>query len=279
LTLSAGIRKLDDMGVWGTAILSDDLASDLRDDYRRMIGDGLSGPEATDQLLRQWMPSPEKDSDTAATFWLALAVTQWKCGRLEDRVKKEAIRVIDDGSALRPWRGSREEHKRAAVLAAARKQLQSEQPPLRKLAKVFRSTCDWEPGELIAYRLASGSFIVFQVIDHHSDAGGVAPNCEIFDWQGRELPGPSFFESVPMRAQIPFVPKTSAVASSALRPPRYRLMIGQASQREFPRERVIRMNAKVTIQHPPKPRNVSNPTLGCLWRWLDKDLERHYGLR
>ena len=71
-----------------------------------MIGDGLSGPEATDRLLKEWMPSSEKDPDAEAIFWLALAVTHWKCGRLEDRVKREAIRVIDDGSALRPWRGS-----------------------------------------------------------------------------------------------------------------------------------------------------------------------------
>ena len=72
----------DDMGVWGTSIFSDDLAADLRGDYRTMIGDGLSGPEATDRLLKSWMPSPDKDPDLAPVFWLALAVTQWKCGRL-----------------------------------------------------------------------------------------------------------------------------------------------------------------------------------------------------
>lgn len=272
------IRKLTDMGVWGTAIFSDDLASDLRADYRRMIGDGLSGPEATDRLLKEWMPSSEKDPDMAALFWLALAVTQWKCGRLEDRVKKEAIRVIENGSALRPWRGSPLERKRALVLETVRRQLDSPQPSLRKIAKTFRSTCDWEPGELIAYRLVSGSYIVFQVIDHHKDAGGVSPNCEIFDWQGPEVPPPSFFEAVPMRAQIPFASKKLQTPARKLGTPRYRLMIGQASNREFPKERVIRLNAKVGFQHPPKPRNVANPTLVCLWRWLDRDLERHYGL-
>lgn len=269
------------MGVWGTAVFSDDNAADLRSDYRRMIGDGLSGPEATNRLLQQWMPSSEKDHDMAATFWLALAVTQWKCGRLEDRIKKEAIRVIEDGSALRLWRGSPLERKRVAVLDATRKQLESPQPPPRKIAKSFRATCDWEPGELVAYRLLSGSFVVFQVIDHHKDAGGVAPNCELFDWQGPEIPPPSTFEGLPMRAQIPFVYEKSSAPMEAkpLGPPRYRLMIGQASGRELPKERVIRMNAKVTIQHPSKPRNHPNPTLVSLWRWLDRDLERHYGFR
>src|SRR5579863_2979263 len=201
LTLVVSLRKLESMGVWGAAVFSDDNAADLRADYRMMIGDGLSGPEATNRLLQQWMPSSEKDPDMAALFWLALAVTQWKCGRLEDRVKEQAIRVIENGSALRPWQGSPLERKRAAVLESAKRQLESPQPPLRKIAKVFRSTCDWEAGELIGYQLLSGLFVVFQVIDHHRDAGGVAPNCEIFDWQGPELPSPSIIEGIPMRAQ------------------------------------------------------------------------------
>jgi hypothetical protein len=260
-------------------VFSDDLAAYLRDDYRSMIGDGLSGPEATDRLLKGWTPSPEKDPDMAALFWLALAVTQWKCGRLEDRVKLEAIRVIDDGSALRLWRGSPLERKRAAVLEATKNQLESPQPPLRKVKKVFRSSCDWEPGELIAYCLLSGSFIVLQVIEHHTDAGGVSPICEIFDWQGPELPEPGKFEGLAMRAQIPFVPKHSTTPAVPRRPPCYRLMIGQASKGEFPVQRIVRMNAKCTIQHPAKPRGAVDPTLVCLWRWLDKDLDRRYGLR
>jgi hypothetical protein len=270
---------VDPMGVWGTAVFSDDHAADLRDDYRRMIGDGLSGPEATDRLLKGWMPSPDKDPDMAALFWVALAVTQWKCGRLEDRVKQEAIRVIDDGSALRLWRGRPLERKRAAVLEASKKQLESPQPPLRKIQKVFRSSCDWEPGELIAYRLLSGSLIVLQVIRHHTDAGGATPVCEIFDWQGPELPQPGVFEGLPMRAQIPFAPKNSAAPAVPQGPAHYRLMIGQAGRREFPEQRIVRMNAKCTIQHPAKPRGAVDPTLVSLWRWLDRDLERHYGLR
>jgi hypothetical protein len=57
LTLVVCLLKRNHMGVWGTAIFSDDLAADLRDDYRAMIGDVLSGPEASDLLLREWMPS------------------------------------------------------------------------------------------------------------------------------------------------------------------------------------------------------------------------------
>lgn len=266
------------MGVWGTSVFSDDNACDLRDDYRRLIGDGLSGPEATDQLLREWS-SMENDPELAATFWLALAVTQWKCGRLEDRVRDKALQVISDGSALRLWRGNKLERKRSVVLDAARRQLLSPQPPARRIAKQFRSSCDWEPGELIAYRLPSGSFIVFQVIELHHDAGGVTPVCEIFDWQGQEIPRPADLEGLPMRKQIPLVFKDRPPGPEREARPHYRLMIGQAGKREFVKERVFRLDAKLSIQHPAKPKGAVNLTTVSLWRFLDRTLEKLYGFR
>jgi hypothetical protein len=74
------------MGTWGTAIFSDDIACDVRDQYRECIGEGLSGSEATEKLMADYEQSLE-DSDEGPPFWLALAATQWKLGRLEDRVK------------------------------------------------------------------------------------------------------------------------------------------------------------------------------------------------
>ena len=35
------------MGTWGVAIFSDDLAADIRGDFRELIGDGLTPSEAT----------------------------------------------------------------------------------------------------------------------------------------------------------------------------------------------------------------------------------------
>jgi hypothetical protein len=261
------------MGVWGTAIFSDDNASDIRDEYRTLLGDGISGPEATDRLIKQWQPSSGRDPDLAAVFWLALAVSQWKSGRLEERVKREAIQVIDSGAAIRAWKGSSLEGKRAQVLEATHKLLHHPQPPARKIAKAFRSSCDWEPGELVAYRLLSSLFIVFQVAELHTDKGGTAPVCEIYDWEGPALPSSADLATCPMRPQTPRL-ETSARPN---RPPQYRLMILQASKREFPRARVFPLHQKLAVQHPPKPRGMANPTLVSLWRTLDETLKRHYG--
>jgi hypothetical protein len=261
------------MGVWGSAIFSDDNAADIRDEYRTLLGDGLSGPEATDRLIKQWQPSVGRDPDLAAVFWLALAVSQWKFGRLEERVKREAIQAIEGGQAIRTWKGSSLEPKRAQVLEATHKLLHRPQPPARKIAKVFRSSCDWQAGDLIAYRLLSSLFIAFQVTELHTDKGGAAPVCEIYDWQGAALPSAAELATCPMRPQTP----PWGTRTKANRPAQYRLMILQANKREFPQGRVFPLHQKLRVQHPPKPRGMANPTLVSLWRKLDETLKTHYG--
>ena len=173
------------MGVWGSGIFADDNASDLREEYRKLIGDGVAGPAATDRLIEEW--APHKDTDLAPVFWIALAVTQWNCGRLEDRVKEQALRAIADGSAIKPWAGSADERKRRAALETARRKLESPQPPLRQIHKRVLATCDWERGELIAYRLKSGDCVVLRMLDLHKDMGGAYPDCELLDWRGSEV--------------------------------------------------------------------------------------------
>jgi hypothetical protein len=91
------------MGAWGTALFSDDTACDVRDSCIDLVGDGLTGPEATKALLREWSASLN-DPDESPVFWLALAATQWRCGRLEDHVLQQALNVIDSGSDLATFR-------------------------------------------------------------------------------------------------------------------------------------------------------------------------------
>jgi hypothetical protein len=67
------------MGTWGTTLFSDDTARDVRDRYRELVGDGLSGFLATSSLLGEWRQSLE-DADVAPVFWLSLAATAWFVG-------------------------------------------------------------------------------------------------------------------------------------------------------------------------------------------------------
>ena len=121
------------MGTWGTAIFSDDTASDVRDEYRDLIGEGLSTEQATDKLLRHYAPSLD-DPDDGPPFWLGLAVTQWKCGRLLEQVKEKALHIIDSGADLKRWSG---DAKRRAVLEKTRAQLLSPQPRPTRIRKRY----------------------------------------------------------------------------------------------------------------------------------------------
>src|SRR5512142_3592223 len=132
------------MGAWGTAIFSDDTACDVREDYRDHIGGGLSGPEATDRLLYAWRETLH-DPDVGPVFWLALASTQWKCGRLESRIRDKALEVIANGSDLRRWADKLKLlTRRKLVLAKLEEQLRSPPPAEKRIPKRFRDHCAWE---------------------------------------------------------------------------------------------------------------------------------------
>jgi len=251
------------MGVWGTAIFSDDNASDLREDYRRLIADGISGPEATDRLLREW--APKGDPALEPVFWLALAVTQWGCGRLEERVKAKALGVIEDGSALSEWRGGKLERKRQVVLDATRKKLESPQPEARPIKKRVLAACDWERGELIAYQLRSGDWIVLRMLDPHTDQGGTCPVCELFDWRGPDLPAGG-------------IPDSTAALRE--RDGHTRIMILPIGKRLVRKDRIVRLNVKHSLaeDYSRKPRGVSNPTRVATWGRFDELLATDFGL-
>lgn len=175
------------MGVWGTAVFSDDLASDIRGDYTNALGDGLSGPEATARILKDYSSS-FGDPDESGVAWLALAATQWRCGRLEPETLEKAIAVIDSGSDLVRWKDSRDCNKRRAVLEKLRSQLTSPQPAAKKVAKHKLCESPWKEGDLFSYRLLTGRTILFRVTRQFTDKGGTYPVCKILDWVGDEIP-------------------------------------------------------------------------------------------
>lgn len=133
------------MGAWGVAIFSDDLAADLRTDFREMIGNGLTPAEATDLLLVEYASSLE-DPDEKPVFWIALASAQWKLGRLEDRALKMALQFIDNGADLARWDVPKDRAKREAVLAKTRAELLSPPPPAKRIPRTVKEANDWKVG-------------------------------------------------------------------------------------------------------------------------------------
>ena len=240
------------MGAWGPALFSDDTAADVRDGYRDLIGDGLSGPEATKTLVKQWGRALQ-DPDEASVFWLALAATQWQCGRLEASVKTTALSILEEGTDLGRWQENPKLlKKREAALNKLREQLLSPQPAEKRIPKRYRNTCDWEVGELIGYRLLSGTWFLFRVIGFHIDKGGKRPVCEMLDWSGTEIPSQDVLKHLRAKGR-PF-------------------MLGRLKERDLPVERVIRLGMKTEPEQKPGGFSV------LLWSRLDRQLRDWFGV-
>lgn len=244
------------MGAWGTAIFSDDTARDVRESYLDLLGDGLTGPDATKALLDVWSGSL-KDPDDAPVFWLALAATQWKCGRLEPHVRRQAFDVIENGSDLARWKSSAKDlKKRKLVLERLRLQLTSPQPPEKRIPKRFRDSNEWQVGDLVAYRLLSGRFVILRTIGHHTDKGGTGPICELLDWKGDQIP--NSLESLGIRTGSGVRPITQ-------------FLIGRTRAKERPNDRLRLLGINL------KPSQNPGGFTVLLWKWFDKTLKEEFG--
>ncbi len=176
------------MGTSNVAIFADAAAADVRGRYRDLIGDGLTGQAATDTLLQEWRAAVD-DVDDGPVFWLALAATQWACGRLEDRVRDRALAVIADTSHLGRWEKSGVRAKREAVLARLHTQLRAPQPTTERIPKRHRQETSLTVGDVFLYTPADGPSVLLRVVALRTDAGGTGPVVELLDWvEGRSLP-------------------------------------------------------------------------------------------
>jgi hypothetical protein len=178
------------MGVFGSGIFADDDALDVRSDYKHFLAEAQSDEGATEAISRQYGASLDDLAATTA-FWLALAWTQWKMGRLDPRVKAAALRIIDEDLDLKKWDGSPLRRKRAAALAQARQKIAAPQPAAKALPKPLAVQLPgWQFGEIIGVRVPSGKLALLHMIAYRSSSryGVKAPGVSILNWVGAEVP-------------------------------------------------------------------------------------------
>ncbi|WBW97425.1 hypothetical protein [Oceanirhabdus sp. W0125-5] len=189
------------MGIWGPKLYQDDIAEDVRYEYKDQLKRGKTNEEVTEELIN----SNEEiilDEDEAPVFWFALADTQWNLGRLLPHVKEKAIEYLDDGSNLNKWKregGSEKEYKtREKVLRELKEKLLSPMPEEKKISQYRLYKCQWNVGDIFAYRLESeiakkaGLFNRYLLIRKESEniwhPGHVIPNVYIQITNDTELP-------------------------------------------------------------------------------------------
>jgi hypothetical protein len=249
------------MGTWGTAIFSDDLASDIKGDYLELIGDGKNTEEATAILMNEYK-SELIDQYNVSVFWLSLAAIQWKSGRLVDNVKQKALAIIDQGNDLNRWKDNNVQYqKRKKVLQKLKNQLLSPQPIPKKIPKRFRNSTDWEIGDVVSYKTLSDKYILFRVIGFHEDKGGRAPVCELLDWIGQIIPSEKEINKLKIKIHKE---KNNYTVS--------KFLIGSTSVREFPVKRV-----KLILKNSQTSQN-TGVCVGCVWRFLDRQLKEIFNI-
>ena len=140
------------MGAWGTALYSNDVACDIRGDYKDALRRGKSNEEITNRMIEQ-----NKDyfgTEDEGLFWFALADTQWNYGRLMPEVKEKALFFIENDHDDR-WETNKDRLAWSNTLAKLKDKLLSEQPPEKKVSKYRTYHCEWKLGDVYAYRFSS----------------------------------------------------------------------------------------------------------------------------
>ena len=188
------------MGAWGTAIFSDDFACDIRDDYVKEIILGKTSTEATETVKSIHLPT-DPDDEELPVFWIALAITQWKKGRLLPEVRDEAISAIESGKDLLRWESEAKKVwvKRKNELNKAKQTLLSPMPPAKKIPMPSWMKDDpWQLGDLISYKITYkditypeyiGKYVILRIVETRSiQRDGPKRNFySVYNWYGDEI--------------------------------------------------------------------------------------------
>ena len=146
------------MGSWGPKLYQDDVAEDVRDYYKDQLRRGKTNEEVTNELIED-NEDIISDEDEAPVFWFALADTQWSLGRLFPFVKEKALEHLKSGENLKRWEEeaiNKKEYKaREKVLQELEQKLMSPMPPEKKVSQYKLYKCEWNIGDVFAYKLES----------------------------------------------------------------------------------------------------------------------------
>jgi hypothetical protein len=267
------------MSASGTGIFDDDVACNIRAQYRALLRDGKAPAQATRAVLRDWQPALG-DAEDGPVIWLALAAIQCRYGCLEPRVKARALAVIANGSDLEHWRATGNPalvRSRIAVLARLRAKLAA--PPARsriptkprKRREPVDEKAIWPLGEVFAYRLTSGRYILLHVCDYlGSDRPGAgwAPMVALLDWRGNHIPPADGIKHLPYKIRTDDPVEKHSV---------FMFSLGRARASELPQDRVVR---HLAVRRASDWKKLVGEWGGCRcsrWRDLDHDLEDWLG--
>jgi hypothetical protein len=166
-----------EMGTWGVAVFADDVAMDVRGDWREAILAGQDPAAATETLEAAYA---DQGPDDAIIFWLALAAAQMETGRLLDRVRDRAVAIIDAGADVERWQEESDglARQRAKVLDRLRKKLVGPQPTPKRLRRP-PTAVQFDVGDVVfIHNREFDRYATILVVDHYESEGQKHPVVE-----------------------------------------------------------------------------------------------------
>lgn len=155
------------MGVWGTAIKSNDTFADVYSEFFDLYNDGIEVTEITSRLISENREMFENSFDSH-NFWFALALAQWKCAQLEPDVLNRVKGIIENGADLKEWKEMDASEKDLAKREIALSKFLSEistlrEKPLKRIKKKIPQPL-FNKGDCLAYRIGNkyGGAIVLE---------------------------------------------------------------------------------------------------------------------
>jgi hypothetical protein len=172
------------MGSWSTGVFGNDLASDVRGEYRELLEDGTPDAEALQKVLRSFAHAVD-DPDNGTCFWTGLAAAQMELGRLDPAVRDRTVAVIDAGGDLHMWDETGFANKRRSVLTRLRGQLLGPQKAAVKVRPPRRATSPVQAGDVFLLSLQDGRKARLRTLAVNSYRLGDIPTVEMIDDRGR----------------------------------------------------------------------------------------------
>jgi hypothetical protein len=227
------------MGAWGPKLYQDDVAQDIRDQYKDLQKRGKTSEEITNLLINEYGEMVD-DIDDGPIFWFALADVQWEFGRLLENVKKKAIEWIEKGTDQQRWieENPKEAKIRIIVLNELKEKLKSQQPAEKKVSQHKLYKCEWKIGDVFAYRLESdyakekgleGRYLLIRKVDECTWwPGHTVPIAYVSITNGNKLP-----QNLSEIQQSQYIQSTFA-----RRKKEYRILLLSTSKRVIPMKRL-----------------------------------------
>lgn len=148
------------MAARGIHIFQNDYALDIKTDFEEMLGAGLSIHEIESYLLDT---APEENDEEECMFWTTLAVLEWEYGVLHDDIKHKAKAVIKTNPDHMLFLNDKDKNKRKQELEKLYDILDTENPRVKKVRKVFIYRTSWKLGDIYALEI-NHTYVYFQIV-------------------------------------------------------------------------------------------------------------------